>query len=68
MIQATIGATASYAIFLTGSLDDDSNLEAGVISFSNGKNMGCQTSQGLYKIMLREEFAKMNELTGSVTL
>ncbi len=26
------------------------------------------TSQGLYEITLREEFARMNELTGSLTL
>jgi hypothetical protein len=30
--------------------------------------MGGQTTQGLYEITLREEFAKMNELTGSNTL
>ncbi len=30
--------------------------------------MGGQTAQGLYKITLREEFARLNELTGSITL
>jgi hypothetical protein len=30
--------------------------------------MGGQTAQGMYEITLREEFAKMNELTGSNTL
>jgi hypothetical protein len=67
-IQATIGATVSHAIFLSGNLDDNSNCEAGVISFPNCKTMGGQAAQGLHKITLREEFAKMNELTSSIML
>jgi hypothetical protein len=62
-IQATIGATVSHAIFLSGGMDDISNCEAGVISFPDGKAMSGQAAQGLYEIMLCEEFAKMNELT-----
>ncbi len=30
--------------------------------------MGSQTAQGLCEITIREEFTKMNELTGSITL
>jgi hypothetical protein len=30
--------------------------------------MSSQAAEGLYEITLREEFAKMNELTGSITL
>jgi hypothetical protein len=30
--------------------------------------MGDQTAQGLHEIMLGEELAKMNELTGTITL
>jgi hypothetical protein len=44
-------------------MDDSSNCEAGVISFPDGKAMSGQAAQGLYEIMLCEEFAKMNELT-----
>jgi hypothetical protein len=49
-------------------MDDDSNCEAGIISFLNGKTLGGQTVQGLYEITLREEFARLNELTRSITL
>ncbi len=70
-IQATIRATISRAIFLSGGLDDGSNYETGTgtISFPNGKTWGGgQSDQGLYEITFREEFAKMNELTRSITL
>jgi hypothetical protein len=66
--QAKIGSTASHAMFLSGGLDDGSNCEAGIISFPNGKTIGGQAAQGLYEITLREEFARLNELTGSLTL
>ncbi len=38
-IQATIGATSLHAIFSSRNLDDNSNCEAGVISFPNGKTI-----------------------------
>jgi hypothetical protein len=63
MIQATIGATVSSVTFLSGRLDDISNCEAGVINFPDGKTMSSQAAQELY-----EEFVKMNDLTGSITL
>jgi hypothetical protein len=40
----------------------------GIISFPNGQTLGGQVAQGLYEITLREEFARLNELTGSLTL
>jgi hypothetical protein len=57
-IQATIKATMSHAIFFSKNLDDNSNYEAGVINFSNGKKIEGQP----------EEFSKMNELTGMFML
>jgi hypothetical protein len=66
--QAKISSTASHAMFLSGGLDDGSDCEAGIISFPNGKTIGGQAVQGLYEITLREEFARLNELTGSLTL
>jgi hypothetical protein len=67
-IQVTIGGTVSYSKFFSGNLDDGSNCEAGTISFPNEKTLGGQAAQRLYEITLREEFAKMNKLTGSITL
>ncbi len=40
----------------------------GIINLPNGQALGGQAAQGLYEITLREEFARLNELTGSLTL
>jgi hypothetical protein len=66
--QGKIGATVSHSMFLSGGLDDKSNCEVGIISFPSGQKLGGQEAQGLYEITLREEFARLNELTGSFTL
>ncbi len=58
----------SHAIFFSKNLDENSNYEAGVISFPNGKTIKGQSAQGLYKITQREEFLKMNHLTGMFML
>jgi hypothetical protein len=42
-VQATIRATTSHAMFLSGAMDDDSNYEAGIISFPKGKTLSGQT-------------------------
>jgi hypothetical protein len=55
-------------MFLAGGLDDKSNCEVGIITFPNGQTMGGQPTQGLYEITLREEFARLNDLTGNLTL
>jgi hypothetical protein len=55
-------------MFLAGGLDAKSNCEVGIITFPNGQTLGGQAAQGLYEITLREEFARLNELTGSLTL
>ncbi len=34
-VQATVGATVSHAMFLSGAMDDDSNCEVRIISFPN---------------------------------
>jgi hypothetical protein len=39
-----------------------------MVTLRNGKVLSGLASQGLYEITLREEFARMNELTGSLTL
>ncbi len=61
-------ATMSHAIFFSKNLDNNSNYEAGVINFSNGKTIEGQPAQGLYKFTQKEEFSKMNELTGMFLL
>jgi hypothetical protein len=66
--QGKIGATASHSMFLAGGLDDESRCEIGIVTFPDRKMLDGQAAQGLYKITLREEFARLNELTGSLTL
>jgi hypothetical protein len=41
-IKATIGATISHAMLLSGGLGDGSNCMAGTISFPNGKTLGAK--------------------------
>jgi hypothetical protein len=55
-------------MFLTGGLDDENRCEVGIVTLPDGKVLNRQVAQGLYEITLREEFARLNELTGSLTL
>jgi hypothetical protein len=55
-------------MFLSGGLDDDNRCEPGMVTLTNEKVLNGLASQGLYEITLREEFARLNELTGSLTL
>jgi hypothetical protein len=67
-VSGKIGATVSHTMFLAGDLDDESNCKVGTVTLRDGKVLSGMASQGLYEITLREEFARMNELTGSLTL
>jgi hypothetical protein len=67
-LEGKIGATASHSMYLAGGLDDDSRCEVGIVTLPDGKVLDGQAAQGLYEITLREEFARLNELTGSLTL
>ncbi len=55
-------------MFLTCGLDDESRCEVGVVTLPDGRVLNGQVAQGLYEITLQEEFARLNELTGSLTL
>jgi hypothetical protein len=68
MVVGKIGATIPKTMLLTGGLDDESRCELGVVTLLDGKVLNRQVAQGLYEITLREEFARLNELTGSLTL
>jgi hypothetical protein len=66
-LEGKIGATASHSMYLAGGLDDDSRCEVGIVTLTDGKALDGQAAQGLFEITLREEFARLNELTGSLT-
>jgi hypothetical protein len=55
-------------MFLAGGLDDEKRCEIGIVTFPDGKTLNDQAAQGLHEITLRKEFARLNELTGSLTL
>jgi hypothetical protein len=55
-------------MLLADGLDDKSRCEVGIITFPDGQTLSGQAAQGLYEITLREEFARLNELTGILTL
>jgi hypothetical protein len=65
---SAVGVTASHSMFLSGGLDDESRCEVGIFTLPNGRVLSGQVAQGLYEITLREKFARLNELTGSLTL
>jgi hypothetical protein len=67
-LKGKIRATASHSMYLAGGLDDQSRCEVGIVTFPDGKTLNSQVAQGLYEITLREEFARLNELQGSLTL
>jgi hypothetical protein len=67
-VVGKIGATISHTMFLTGGLDDESRCEVGIVTLPDGRVLKGQVAQGLYEITLQEEFARLNELTGSLTL
>ncbi len=68
MLVGKISATISNTMFLTGGLDNESRCEVGVVTLPDGRVLNGQVAEGLYEITLREEFARLNELTGSLTL
>jgi hypothetical protein len=53
-------------MYLTGGLDDESRCEVGIVTLPDSKVLNGQVAQGLYEITLREEYARLNELTGSL--
>ncbi len=67
-VKGKIGVTASHSMYLAGGLDDESRCEVGMVTLPDGKVLNGLGAQGLYEITLREEFTRLNELTGSLTL
>jgi hypothetical protein len=67
-LKGKIGATASHSMYLTGGLDDESRCEVGIVTPSRWQGAERLGGAGLYEITLREEYARLNELTGSLTL
>jgi hypothetical protein len=59
-VKGKVGATASHTMFLSGSLNEDSRCEVGMVTLPDGKVLNGLAAQGLYEITHREEFARLN--------
>jgi hypothetical protein len=63
--KATPGTTISHSTFLHGDLTDRSYCETGVLELPGGRKIG---GQAIYEITVLEEYAKLNDLTSTITV
>jgi hypothetical protein len=54
MVLGKKGATVFHKVYLSRNMNKGSNCEAGIIQFPNGKTMGGQRAQVIYKVTSRE--------------
>jgi hypothetical protein len=66
--RVTPGTTISHSTFLHGDLTDGSCWETGVLELPGGRKIGGQATLAIYEIMVLEEYAKLNDLTGTITV
>jgi hypothetical protein len=63
--KVTPGTTISLSTFLHGDLTNGSYCETGMLELSRGRKIG---GQAIYEIMVLEEYTKLNDLTGTITV
>jgi hypothetical protein len=66
--KVTPGTPISHSTFLHGDLTDGSYCETGVLELPGGRKTGGQATQAIYEITVLEEYAKLNDLTGTSTV
>ncbi len=66
--KVTPGMTISHFTFLHGDITDGSYCETGVLEQPGGRKIGGQATQAIYEITVLEEYAKLNDLTGTITV
>ncbi len=64
--KVTPGTTISHSTFLHRDLNDGSYFETGVLELPGGRKIGGQATQAIYEITVLEEYAKLNDLTGTI--
>ncbi len=62
-----MGVTTSFSTYLKGGLDVGNNCEVGVYEV-NKVELGGQVTQAIYEVNIRQEWAKVNDLTGTLKL
>jgi hypothetical protein len=65
--RARIGTTTSHSFFMAGDLDDGHHCQTGSVSIGN-KVLEYQATQTILEVTLMEEFAKVNDVHGSIRL
>jgi hypothetical protein len=58
----------SHSTFLHSDLTDGSYCETGVLELPGGRKIRGQATQAVHKITVLEEYAKLNDLTGTITV
>ena len=66
--QVTAGTTTSHSTFLAGDLTDTGDCSTGTMETVTGAKLGGQAAQAVYEITVSEELAKVNDLSGTITL
>jgi hypothetical protein len=66
--RVTPGTTISHSTFLHSYLTDGSYCETGVLELPGGRKIGGQATQAVYEISVLEEYTKLNNLTGTITM
>ncbi len=66
--KVTPSTTISHSTFLHGDLTDGSYCETGVLDLPGARKIGGQATQAMYEITVLEEYAKLNDLTGTITV
>jgi hypothetical protein len=65
-VLSNTGAITSYSVYLSGNMDGNNNCKVRIMKFPDGNTLGWRTAQAIYKITLKQEFAKMNKLSGTM--
>jgi hypothetical protein len=66
--KVTPGTTISHSTFPHGDITDGSYCETGVLELPGGRKIGGQATQAIYEITVLEEYTKLNDLTGTITV
>jgi hypothetical protein len=67
VFNARIGSRTSHSFFVAGSLDARHNCQTGTVTYCNTV-IDYQSTQFVLEISLMEEFAKVNDMTGTIKL
>jgi hypothetical protein len=66
--KGTIGTMKSHANVDVGSLADNGVCNRGALSLDDGRVLDKQVAQSVYEVILREEYGRLNDLSGTVSL